>query len=589
MKSTMKISNAQTNFIINKAIVCFYPLIILLTLSSLQAAPITVYSVPSLQSAINNSRTGDIIILANGTYRDNTLNIGKSNITVSAETPGGVFLNGTNDINITGSFITFSGFQFTEGNIGTGYLIELYGRNNLLTQLNFSGYFAKKYIEMKAGSQYNEVSYCNIEKKPEAAELGCTIQILTSTTTPGYHKIRYCSFKDFYGLGGDNGNEPIRIGLGAESLNVSRTVVENCYFNNTGLGDSESVSVKCQENVIRFCTFTNQQNAMLVFRNGDNNVAYSNFFINAGGIRVKESNNIYVYNNYFENCGDGIQSAPVKYLYDEKSIKNHLNNLNFIHNTFVGGTSIELGKLITLNNGGIIVTTFTNNTWANNIFMNTKARIFSEMVTGNSFAGNIYNGTLGISILPVMTNADPLLVTNADAYQGLSASSPAINAASSEYPPILDIANLNDDPGLLFDISGQARPSTVTSKDVGCDEYTTGAKTNHPLSLSEVGPSYLGGPSLSVNSKEMIDSHNGIMIFPSLAKKEITISTSAAIGNVLSVSFYNSIGQKVKMDTDFQNQGGSQQYDVSDLNNGIYFVKVTSKEFSKTMKLIIQK
>ena len=40
---------------------------------------------------------------------------------------------------------------------------------------------------------------------------------------------------------------------------------------------------------------------MLCFRNGDNNVAYSNFFINARGIRVKEANNIYCYNNYFEN------------------------------------------------------------------------------------------------------------------------------------------------------------------------------------------------------------------------------------------------------------------------------------------------
>ena len=138
-------------------------------------------------------------------------------------------------------------------------------------------------------------SYCNLEKKPAAAEIGCTIQISTSSVI-GYHKIRYCSFQNYYGVGGDNGNEPIRIGLGSEYLNKSRTIVEYCYFNNTGLGDSESVSVKCQENVIRFCTFTNQQDAMLVFRNGDNNVAYSNFFINAGGIRVKEANNIYCYN-----------------------------------------------------------------------------------------------------------------------------------------------------------------------------------------------------------------------------------------------------------------------------------------------------
>ena len=59
--------------------------------------------------------------------------------------------------------------------------------------------------------------------------------------------------------------------------------------------------MKCRENVIRYCTFTNNQDAMLVFRNGNDNVAYGNFFIGAGGIRVKEANNIYCYNNYFEN------------------------------------------------------------------------------------------------------------------------------------------------------------------------------------------------------------------------------------------------------------------------------------------------
>ncbi|MFZ4622455.1 MAG: T9SS type A sorting domain-containing protein, partial [Bacteroidota bacterium] len=62
------------------------------------------------------------------------------------------------------------------------------------------------------------------------------------------------------------------------------------------------------------------------------------------------------------------------------------------------------------------------------------------------------------------------------------------------YPAIINIANIDDDPTVLFDISGQARPATATAKDVGCDEYTTGSTTNRPLTLSDVGPSYLGGP-----------------------------------------------------------------------------------------------
>ena len=59
---------------------------------------------------------------------------------------------------------------------------------------------------------------------------------------------------------------------------------------------------------------------------------------------------------------------------------------------------------------------------------------------------------------------------------------------------LLDIAGIDDDPQLLFDISGHARPSTRTLKDVGCDEYGGGSTVNRPLTLADVGPSYLGGP-----------------------------------------------------------------------------------------------
>ena len=564
---------------------------VLFTSLKINAATINVSSVQALQTAINNATVGDIIILDDGTYLNNTLNIGKSKsyITIKSATPGGVFLNGTNDININGNHITFSGFQFTSGDIGTNYVIEVYGSNNLLTQLNFSGYFAKKYIEIKADTQYNEITYCNIEKKPAAAELGCTIQISTSSKIPGYHKIRYCSFKDFYGLGGDYGNEPIRIGLGAEYLNVSRTIVENCYFNNTGLGDSESISIKCQENVVRFCTFTNQQNAMLCFRNGDNNVAYSNFFINAGGIRVKEANNIYCYNNYFENSGVGSSADAVTYVYvaplSPPTIASprtlNLNNINFIHNTFYNCGDIDMGGI-----GPV------NNTWANNIFFKTSGTIFSNANSGTTWVGNIRKGSLGsITIASGMTNVDPIFKTNNDGYQDLSVSSPAIDAANASYPSILDITDLDDDPNLLFDISGKSRPTTITLKDVGSDEFTTGVTTNHPLVLSEVGPSYLVGSSLSINNHEnLID--NTIKIFTNKTKTSITVDASSFNENLVEIGIYNLNGQKIfseKISKYWVSNNQQYQFDASFLREGIYFVKVVSDNTSKTIKMILTK
>jgi hypothetical protein len=423
-----------------------------------------------------------------------------------------------------------------------------------------------------------------LEKKPATAEIGCTIQISTSSVI-GYHKIKYCSFQNYDGVGGDNGNEPIRIGLGAEYLNKSRTIVEYCYFNNTGLGDSESVSVKCQENVIRFCTFTNQQDAMLVFRNGDNNVAYSNFFINAGGIRVKEANNIYCYNNYFENSGVGSSADAVTFVYVAPLVPTtlasprtlNLSNINFIHNTFYNCGDIDLGG-----------TGATSNTWANNIFKKSSGDIFKNANSGTSWAGNIRQGSLGFSIPIGMTNTNPPnLALNSEGYYGLSSTSP-VNNANASYPAILNIANIDDDPTLLFDISGQARPATLTLKDVGCDEYySTGTTTNNPLTLAEVGPSYLLVP--LANTVDLSDKKASV--FPNPAKNNLTIQFPNTIDSDTEVTITTINGQVVKKQLISQNEliDNQKQIDVADLKNGIYLLQLHSTNYSKVLKIVIQK
>ena len=447
-----------------------------------RGATVNVSSVPALQSAVNSAAAGDILVLADGTYTNSTLTLGKSNITVRSATPGGVFLNGTQSISITGDFVTFSGFQFTSGDIGSGFLIEIDGDHNLLSQLNFKGYLAQKYIRIQEGTVSNEVAYCNIENKPTNAVINCTIQISTSPTIPGYHKIRYCSFRHFPGLGGDYGNEPIRIGLSTEMTNISRTVVEYCYFEDVGLGDSESISIKSSENVCRYNTFAYNPDGMLVFRHGYRSIAYGNFFVKgSGGIRIKEGANHCVYNNYFET--GTADALTLQYVAEFP-----LTNINFLHNTFVNSGAMDLGGT------GPAAITF-----ANNIFKKSSGSIFTNPNGGTSWAGNIYNGTLGITKPAFgLTSADPKLVLNSDGYYGLASNSPAINAASTNCPAIIDIAGIDDDPSLLLDISGQSRPATATLKDVGCDEFTTGTTINRPLTLSDVGPSYLGGPVVAV-------------------------------------------------------------------------------------------
>ena len=132
-----------------------FALIVLVNFYFAMARTSTVSNIVALQSAVNASYAGDTILLADGTYQNNSIRIATSNITVMAATPGGVYLNGTNEIVITGNYVTFGGFQFTAGSI-QGIVISVEGNNDVLTHLNFNGYSAQKYITLKG--QYDQVT-----------------------------------------------------------------------------------------------------------------------------------------------------------------------------------------------------------------------------------------------------------------------------------------------------------------------------------------------------------------------------------------------------------------------------------------------
>lgn len=492
--------------------------LLLTTTPSAHATTVTVNSIAALQTAINTAAAGDSVLLANGTYLNTVLTIATADITVRAVTNGGVFLNGNNSITITGNNVTFGGFQFTSGSI-PGIIITVEGNHVVLTQLNFNGYSAQKYVNFKG--QFDELCYSNIENKPTSAPIGNLIHISTRTdNTPTYTRIHHNSFKNMPGAGGDNGNECIRITNANPATYTAGCIIEYNYFNNTGYGDSEVISVKSEGNVIRYNTMENNNKGNFCFRIGNNNVAYGNFFRNSGGIRIKQSNNIHCYNNYFENCGDGSITAPFKFVY----VTGGNMNCILVHNTVVGGSPVEIDA------GG------SANTMANNIFKNTTGSIFSGTMSGISFAGNIYQGTLGVSISSGMTNTDPKLSINTDGYYGLSSTSPAIDASSTNYPSLLDVANIDDDPNLLLDISKQPRPSTPGLKDVGCDEFSTAGTVSRPLTLQDVGPYYLGGPISGTKQNQTIT-------FPTLPVKvtgDADFNPGATASSGLAVTYTSS-------------------------------------------------
>ena len=188
-----------------------------------------------------------------------------------------------------------------------------------------------------------------------------------------------------------------------------------------------------------------------------------------------------------------------------------------------------------------------------------------------------------VNIPSGMTNTNPFLALNANGYYGLTANSP-INNANASYPAILDITNLDDDPGLLFDIAGRPRPTTVTLKDVGCEEYTTGTVSNRPLTLADVGPSYL-----MALANEDFELETKISLYPNPAKNNFNIQFPNNYIENSEITIVNTNGQIVKKQSVSQNDlTKSNIIEINSLNSGLYFVKIESIKISKVIKLIVQ-
>ena len=138
--------------------------------------------------------------------------------------------------------VVFSGFQFTSGSIPVN-VIEVKGNNNTLTQLNFNGYSAQKYVVFKAGSQRDSVTYSNFQNKPVGAPQG---NLIESEADPviGYHTISHNSFQHLQGRGGDNGNECISLGEGGLPAGLASGMVTVRLFDEGRPANTITVSVQ---------------------------------------------------------------------------------------------------------------------------------------------------------------------------------------------------------------------------------------------------------------------------------------------------------------------------------------------------------
>ena len=532
---------------------------------NVKAEVIYVNSQQAFDNAHDNAGVNDSIVWRSGTYADIFMDIDKDHLFIMAENLGGTIFTGASRVDITGDYITLQGFQFLDGDIGTKDVINTRGSYNIFTQINIRAYTSYKYLRVREESQYAEITYCNFENRLNLDDQNI-LSILVDDTNPGYHKIQYCSFKNFDGTGNDLGIEPIRIGLSTQADHISRSLVEYCYFTQCN-GDGELISSKASENVYRFNTFENNPKAELVLRHGSKAIVYGNFFLNGkGGVRVREGQNHYIYNNYFYELDD-------RAIYLQNNASDPLDNINIAFNTIFDCSEVILGGA-----GG---NRPTNVTFANNIFADPDDDLFEEATGAETWIGNLSFGDLGIP-RPAsgITANDPQLAENSEGFFGLAQSSPAINAAQEGYAVLPQFEGMEDiDSEILFDLMGQNRPVSIEEKDLGCNE-TPHDILIRPIATEEnTGPSYntstvsslqnntlIVNDLIEVNPNPVFDQLN--MIIYSVSKADLKIDIFNLEGRLIStLSEKNLLSGKITLSKN-----------IEDLAAGLYTISAMSRD-----------
>ncbi|MET7283949.1 polysaccharide lyase 6 family protein [Kribbella sp. NPDC005582] len=274
---------------------------------------------------------------------------------------------------------------------------------------------------------------------------------------------------------GDNGGEPIRLGVSPRALSTAGAIIESNLFERAN-GDPEAISVKSSGNVIRHNTIRDSLGG-IVLRHGNGNRVEGNYLLSGqNGIRIY-GNDHQIVNNYLSGiAGTGI-------VLGSGSVRDHFpgepktsrtgndapDNVQIALNTIVDCDNAVAGESKrTLPPLGCTIT--------DNLLVGDRGQLMNmPFPDGVTWSGNLHWGaaTDGNSPVGGFRRADPLLVAGPDGIRRLAKGSPAINAATQTYSDI------------DTDIDGDRRTGRA---DVGADEYSRRPHCRRPLTPGDVGP-----------------------------------------------------------------------------------------------------
>ncbi len=304
-------------------------LFVLLTVSAKNNSVKTslVKNIDELNTAIENAKPGDKIVMANGTWNDVEIRFkGNGNkqhpITLTAETEGKVIISGKSDLKLGGSYLVVSGLYFTNGASPSNAVIEF--AIDDITVANHSRVTSTVIIDFNKAQRnhtdlwvlfkgrHNELDHCYIAGK---SNRGPTIRIdlAGNKSIKNYHKIHNNYFGHRPPKGGPSA-ETIQLGNSFTSMAPSYTLVANNFFDRCN-GEVEVISSKTNFNEFRNNVFYKSEGS-LVTRHGNYCIIDGNYFIGddnsdqIGGVRLIGTGH-WVTNNYFFNLKGNTFRSPL--------------------------------------------------------------------------------------------------------------------------------------------------------------------------------------------------------------------------------------------------------------------------------------
>jgi len=301
------------------------------SVSTPMAKEFRVSSASEISSAMENASPGDVLILANGVWKNQEIIISGEGsadtpIVIRAETPGKVTFSGETTLWAKGKHIVVDGIVFKDGGLSSGavdYLKETVdgppsvvtigpGSHIRLTNCAIENYNpGDEYTEyrwVRLEGSHHEVDHCSFSGKTNRKPI---LNLHRPELKPHRHHIHHNHFSDRPKAKG-NGYETIQLGTGGDAERAAFVSVENNLFEGCN-GEIEIISNKTSNNVFRGNVFKGNR-GMLTLRNGHNNLVEGNVFLGdgvkkSGGVRITGKQNKIVGNYFAGLLGSGARSA----------------------------------------------------------------------------------------------------------------------------------------------------------------------------------------------------------------------------------------------------------------------------------------